>query len=411
MKRTLIVLIVLSLSLFLSLSIFSKDSFAQVVAEIKVGTLLSHTGPLKEFGPAIKNGAVLAGKQFEAAGLRIVFVHEDDETSAIPALNAARKLVGVDKVVAIIGCLSSGVTIPVAESVTIPNGVVQISPASTSPLITDLPADRGRDFLFRTCPSDALQGVVAGRIAAKEVKTASVLYVNNPYGQGLAEEFKKSFEKNGGKVLAMVPHDERAAESYTAELRKALAGNPDALAAYSYPEHAKVYLKEAIEFFNYRSFFFCDGTKSEDIIEALGAANIEGMMGTAPGSVGGKALELFNQAYKREFGTLPPLPFITNAYDGVAVVGLAAYATKLKGKPLTAANIRDNLRFVAGPPGEIIMPGEFKKAFDLLKQGKDINYEGAAGAVDFDRYGDVVTPIEVWKYTRGTMETISQETP
>lgn len=411
MKRTLIVLIVLSLSLFLSLSMYSRDSFAQVVAEIKVGTLLSHTGPLKEFGPAIKNGAVLAGKQFEAAGLKIVFVHEDDETSAIPAVNAARKLVGVDKVVAIIGCLSSGVTIPVAESVTIPNGVIQISPASTSPLITDLPADRGKDFLFRTCPSDALQGVVAGREAAKQIKTASVLYVNNPYGQGLAEEFKKSFEKNGGKVLAMVPHDERAAESYTAELRKALAGNPDALAAYSYPEHAKVYLKEAIEFFNYRSFFFCDGTKSQDIIEALGAANVEGMMGTAPGSVGGKALELFNQAYQKEYGTLPPLPFITNAYDGVAVIGLAAYVTKLKGKPLTAANIRDNLRFVAGPPGEIILPGEFKKAFDLLKQGKDINYEGAAGAVDFDRFGDVVTPIEVWKYTRGTMETIRQETP
>ncbi len=412
MKRTLIVFIVLALTLVSFTAAFaSGERVAEVVAEIKVGTLLAHTGPLKEFGPAIKNGIVLAGKQLGEAGLGITFIHEDSETSAIPATTAARKLVSIDRVVAIIGALSSGVTIPVAESVTIPNGVIQVSPASTSPLITDLPADRGKDFLFRTCPSDALQGVVAGRVAAKQIKTASVLYVNNPYGQGLAEEFRKSFEKNGGKVLAMVPHDERAAESYTAELRKALAGNPEALAAYSYPEHAKIYLKEAIEFFNYRSFFFCDGTKSQDIIVALGAANIEGLMGTAPGSVGGKALQLFNQAYQQEFGTLPPLPFITNAYDGVAVVGLAAYAAKVKGLPLTTANIRDNLRFVAGPPGEIILPGEFKKAFDLLKQGKDINYEGAAGAVDFDRYGDVVTPIEVWKYTKGTIETISMETP
>ena len=54
-------------------------------------------------------------------------------------------------------------------------------------------------------------------------------------GQGLAEGFKKSFEKMGGKVLAMVPHDEKAAESYNAELKKALAGNPDRLAAFSYP--------------------------------------------------------------------------------------------------------------------------------------------------------------------------------
>ena len=195
--------------------------------EIKIGTLLSHTGPLKEFGPNLQNGVVLAAKQMGAAGFEVDLVHEDSETSAIPATNAAKKMVEVDKVVAIIGALSSGVTVPTAESVTIPAGVIQISPASTSPLITVLPSDQKRDFLFRTCPSDALQSVVAGKLAASYNKTASVLYVNNPYGQGLAEGFKKSFEKMGGKVLAMVPHDEKAAESYNAELKKALAGNPD----------------------------------------------------------------------------------------------------------------------------------------------------------------------------------------
>ena len=379
------------------------------VVEIKVGTLLSHTGPLKEFGPNLQNGVVLAAKQMAEAGFEIKLIHEDSETSAIPATNAARKLVEIDKVVAIIGALASGVTIPVAESVTIPNQVIQISPASTSPLITVLPSDRGKDWLFRTCPSDALQGVTAGKLAAEQFKTASVLYVNNPYGQGLMENFKEAFELRGGKVLAEVPHDERAAESYTAELRKALAGNPDVLAAYSYPEHAKVYLKEAIEFFNYRSFFFCDGTKSEDIIKALGAENVEGMMGTAPGAAGGKPLDFFNEMYKKEYDRLPPLPFITNAYDAAVVIGLAAYVTIQKGLDPTSLNIRNNLRNVASPPGEIIMPGEFKKAFDLLKQGKDINYEGAAGAVDFDANGDVVTPIEVWTYTGGTMKTIRLE--
>jgi ABC-type branched-subunit amino acid transport system substrate-binding protein len=274
-------------------------------------------------------------------------------------------------------------------------------------LITVLPADQGRDFLFRTCPSDALQGVVAGRLAASYNATASVLYVNNPYGQGLAEEFKKSFEKMQGKVLAMVPHDEKAAESYTAELRKALAGNPDRLCAFSYPEHAKVYLKEAIEFFNYRKFLFCDGTKSQDIVKALGARNVEGMRGTAPGSAGGEPYFMFNTDYKAEYGQLPPLPFITNAYDGTAVVGLAAYAAKVKGLALNATNIRDQLRIVANPPGEVIKPGEFKKAFGLLRDGRAINYEGAAGSVDFDENGDVITPIEIWKYRRGEIVTVS----
>jgi len=407
MKRVIVFIAILTLALFAVQGAFARGG--KPTEEIKVGTLLSHTGPLKEFGPAIQNGAVLAATQLSDAGLSIKMVHEDSETSAIPATNAAKKLVEIDQVVAVIGALSSGVTMPVAESVTIPAGVIQISPASTSPLITALPTDQGRDFLFRTCPSDALQGAVAGRLAAQEIKTAAILYVNNPYGQGLAEEFKKAFEANGGRVLAMVPHDERAAESYTAELRKALDGNPDALAAYSYPEHAKIYLKEAIEFFDYNSFFFCDGTKSLDIIEALGASNVEGLIGTAPGSTGGKALDLFNAAYTAEFGEAPPLPFIINAYDGVAVVGLAAYAAIQKGLDPTAENIRDNLRAVAGPPGEVILPGEFAKAFELLADGKKINYEGAAGSVDFDKYGDVVTPIEIWTYKGGTIETIRME--
>jgi ABC-type branched-subunit amino acid transport system substrate-binding protein len=390
------------------LLIFSFAFIASApAAEIKVGTLLAHTGPLKEFGPNIQNGAVLAAKQMAAAGFEIQMIHEDSETSAIPATNAAKKLVEIDRVVAIIGALASGVTVPVAESVTSPNNVIMISPASTSPLITVLPADQGRDFLFRTCPSDALQGVVAGRLAASYNATASVLYVNNPYGQGLAEEFKKSFEKMQGKVLAMVPHDEKAAESYTAELRKALAGNPDRLCAFSYPEHAKVYLKEAIEFFNYRKFLFCDGTKSQDIVKALGARNVEGMRGTAPGSAGGEPFFMFNTDYKAEYGQLPPLPFITNAYDGTAVVGLAAYAAKVKGLALNATNIRDQLRIVANPPGEVIKPGEFKKAFGLLRDGRAINYEGAAGSVDFDENGDVITPIEIWKYRRGEIVTVS----
>ena len=407
MKKVWIVVTLVLLVLFSFTTVYAGGKKA---GAIKVGTLLAHTGPLKEFGPAIQNGTVLAAKQLEEAGLKIKLIHEDSETSAIPATNAAKKLVEVDKVVAIVGALASGVTVPVAESVTCPNNVIMISPASTSPLITALPADKGKDFLFRTCPSDALQGVVAGELAAKKIKTASILYVNNPYGQGLAEEFKKSFEKNGGKVLAMVPHDEKAAESYTAELKKALAGDPDALGAYSYPEHAKIYLKEAIEFFNFKNFFFCDGTKSQELIEALGAENLEGLMGTAPGTKGGEPLDRFNEAYQKEYGEKPPLPFITNAYDAMAVIGLAAYRAKVKGLPLTSENIRDNLRAVANPPGEIIMPGEFKKAFQLLEQGKDINYEGAAGSVDFDENGDVVTPIEIWKYSGGTILTVDMVT-
>jgi ABC-type branched-subunit amino acid transport system substrate-binding protein len=398
---------IFSILIILPFLIFSSLSLAQ---ELRIGTLLDYTGPLKEFGPNIKNGCELAAKQLREAGLDVKLFHEDSETSAIPAINAAKKLVEINRVVAIIGSLASGVTIPVAESVTIPNEIIQISPASTSPLVTVLPADKGKDFLFRTCPSDALQGVIAGKLARDlGYKTASVIFVNNPYGQGLAEQFKKSFEKRGGKVLAMIPHDEKASESYTAELKKVMEKKPSIVCAFSYPEHAKVYIKEAIEFFKFKNFLYCDGTKSYDIIKAVGPKNVEGQYGTVAASVKGNAYDMFVGDYTKEFGKLPPLPYITNGYDAVAVVGLAAYACKAKGLPITSKNIRDQLRFVSNPPGEVIKPGEFKKAFQLLDQGKDINYEGASGSVDFDVNGDVVTPIEIWQYKGGDMVTVRIE--
>jgi ABC-type branched-subunit amino acid transport system substrate-binding protein len=264
-------------------------------------------------------------------------------------------------------------------------------------------------------------------------ETAAVMYVNNPYGQGLAEQFKRSFEKRGGKVLAMVPHHEEVTASYASELKTALASayvpaqplvtgrskaalketylpqKPQVLCAFSYPEHAAVYLKEAVDSFKYKSFLFCDGTKSVDIIKAVGADNLEGMMGTAPGSAGGEPYLDFITDFKAEFGSLPPLPFITNAYDAMALIGLAAYAASVKDLALTAENIQAQIRSVANPPGHFIKPGEFEAAFDLLRQGKAINYEGASGSADFDENGDVVTPIEVWQFAGGRIKTFRME--
>jgi len=286
-----------------------------------------------------------------------------------------------------------------------------------------LPEDEapGADFLFRTCPSDALQGVIMGKLGADlGYKTASTLYVNNPYGQGLTEQFKKSFEYRGGKVLEMVPHPEEPKPTYVPELEKALAGKPDVLAAISYPGHATIYLKEAIDVFHYKSFLFCDGTKSLLIPQAVGPENVEGMQGTAAGSALTRSYEIFIAEYVKEYGVLPPLPYITTAYDAIAVIGLAACAGIYCGaKEVTGTVIRDNLRNVANPPGDVIEVAGFKKFLEAAKGCVDgcvdgskaskgaFNYEGAAGSVDFDEHGDVVTPIEIWAYKGGTIVTVS----
>ena len=164
-----------------------------------------------------------------------------------------------------------------------------------------------------------------------QAEKAATIYVNNPYGQGLAEQFKKSFEKRGGKVVAMVPHDEAPAPSYVSELRKAVRDKPDVLAAISYPGHASIYLREAIEGNYIKKFLFCDGTKSLEVVKAIGAKNAEGMMGTAPGSVLTSGYNVFIAEYGKAYGEVPPLPYMTNMYDAVALIGLAVKAAQVDG--------------------------------------------------------------------------------
>jgi branched-chain amino acid transport system substrate-binding protein len=407
---------IIGLMIVAGLVAFHAPAFAEALV---IGTLFDHTGALKDWGPRHQNAVELAAKQMAAAGLDIHFIHRDSQTNAQSAEAAAEKLIVQDKVAAIVGSSSSGVIVPVAEAVTIPRNALLISPGATSPFITDLPQDREADMLFRTCPSDKLQGVVLGKLAASLYKTASVIYVNNPYGQGLARQFQRSFVRRGGFVYTMIPHGEEVASTYIEPLRNAFgrmfstkpfrSGRSDVLCVISYPEQAKVIVKEAIEVYHCKHFLFTDGTKSEALAASVGADRLEGMFGTAPGVAVGEAFLKFDADYTAEFGDFPKSPFIANAYDAAALIGLAAYAVRVKGGPLTSLNIRDQLRAVADPPGTFIGPDQFELAFKLLQAGKDINYEGASGEVDFDRHGDVTAPIEVWRFKAGKIVTYRME--
>jgi hypothetical protein len=132
-------------------------------------------------------------------------------------------------------------------------------------------------------------------------------------------------------------------------------------------------------------------------------------MGTAPGVATGEAYARFSAEYRAAYDKMPTVPFVANAYDAAAIIGLAAYSARIKNQPATSESIRDHLRQVANPPGRFVGPGEFAKAFSILKAGKDINYQGASGALDFDKHGDVIAPIEIWKYVDGKIVTYSME--
>lgn len=132
----------------------------------------------------------------------------------------------------------------------------------------------------------------------------------------------------------------------------------------------------------------------------MGAENLAGFVGTASGTATGPSMDKFRADYEAEYGELEPVPYTANSCDAVVVAALAAAACEAKGMDITPVCIRDMLREVANPPGATITAGveSIRKAIELLKEAKAINYEGAAGSVDFDTKGDVVAPIEVWKY-------------
>jgi branched-chain amino acid transport system substrate-binding protein len=361
---------------------------------VKIGMLLDLTGALEAYGKPIQNGAILAAEHLNAAGgplgRQLELVHRDSQTDPTAGIDAAKKLVELDKVVAMVGPLSSGVTIPVATSVTIPSGIVHISPASTSPQITDL---QDNDLLFRTCPSDALQGKVSGRLAkALGFQTVATIYVNNPYGSGLAKTFAQTLTEHGGKVVATVAYEE-GRPSYRGELDQALKGKPQAIALFSYPENGVTLIRQALELGFTGKFVLADGMKAPEVVQNVGGQYLKGTYGTTPGSREGNAKTRFLEAYTKRFGDKPPKPYIDNCYDAIAVLALAIHHAKSSAPKA----IRDALRHVANPPGEAIEPGDFQRAFDLINQGQKINYRGASGEVDFDDHGDVVTPIEIWK--------------
>ncbi len=400
--------------------VFLLSSAGWAAETIKIGSLTAQTGALAPFGPPIDYGAKLAAAQINGAGgifgRMVEIVTRDTATAPAVGRDAVTKLVEIDKVPAVVGALSSGVTVA-SSSVTIPNGVVLISPASTSPQLTDLKDD---GLVFRTCPSDALQGVVQADVAANQgYKTAAVLFINNAYGRGLARAFTLAFQKRGGTVVAGVAYEE-GKPSYRGEVEEAIRRNPDVLNVIAYPVDGNKQLVEAVEAGYEGDYIFPDGMKGDAVSGGPAKDYIDGSLGTAPGPLEVGEAALFENDYKAFLARqghnddyikeAVTIPFRMQAYDATALIALAI-AKAGAGFPTAPQRrqglaIRDNMRKVAQGRGFEIKYNEFAKAFDLLSKGRDVNYQGVSGPITFDDNGDVrEAAIEIWLVRKG--ETVS----
>ena len=348
-----------------------------------IGFIGGFTGPIESLTPPIFAGAELVVSQVnEQGGIlggELSIISADGACDATAAAAAADKVINTDNVTGVVGALCTGETIGAFNGSGLSGGVVFISPASSAPALTTL---EDNDLVYRTTPSDALQGVkMANLLLAKGVNDIAITYVNNDYGKGFADALAAAYTAGGGTVAANLAHEEGKAD-YRAELGNLVASQNLVILAYANASGNTV-LRQAVESGNFTTYVGGDGMVGDDLLNGIDAAAVEGMIATRAGAPSGAAVDIYN-AFTAE-GFEAGATYAPQAYDAAFLMALAIEKNGSAAREGLSAALRE----VASAPGEKILPGEWAKAKELIAAGTDIDYEGAGGALDFDAAGDV----------------------
>jgi ABC-type branched-subunit amino acid transport system substrate-binding protein len=385
---------------------------AQQPCSHTIGVVVELTGPAGRFGQAAAKSVELAFKEINEAGgaaaCQLAMDLRDSQSQGSVAVDQARQLVDLKRVPAIIGGIISSVSLPILTSVTAPAGVVQISPASSSPTLTRIAQEgKANGIFFRTITSDALQGTAAAKYAMDQgLKKVAIIHVNNDFGVNMVAEFKRAYEALGGQITSTTPYNQGQA-SYAPEVTRALEGEPPALYLVAYPGDGTSIARTWISQGGAAKFLLNDGMNSADFIRDVGPRYLNDAFGTSSGTTKTPSTEHFAKAYPAMSGGFDAnAPAADRAYDAAAILGLAiAQAGRAE-----SAGIRDAIRKVTAGDGEVVHAGPdgFKKALQLIKDGKSIRYEGVIGPVSFDQNGDITGPFRLWRIQNGEVTTVGQ---
>ncbi len=373
---------------------------------LRIGDVLPFTGDLGAYGSnldrAVKLAVDLQNTALASAGLGgtasvQLVASEDGQTQASASVEAATKLVKSDKANVIIGEMASSATIPMAQSVTIPNKIVQISPTSSAPQISTL-KDNG--YLWRTYPSDALQGKVLAQAAVDAFGKGATVNVgarNDAFGTALLKLFKSEYAKRGGKVGKSVLWNPTQA-NFDTEAQRLVDGAPAGWVIIDFPDTFEKFAPSLVRSGKWSAAktLMTEALRNKDVLSRIGDP-VNGLRGTAASAAGGPAGAAFATYWKRHVkGAKAYTSFEGTALDAANVAFLAA----VKGCSSSPQKIKANLRAVSGPPGTKVTFLTLGKAVKLLLAGKDVDYEGAFSPVDFDANGDIGSGVfEIWRNT------------
>jgi branched-chain amino acid transport system substrate-binding protein len=385
--------------------------------DLTIGDSIPLTGDLSDYGPPGQKASDLAisviNKAIQQAGVddSVKVVHEDNETNPQAAVQAARKLVDSDGASCITGAWASSDTIPTAQSVSIPDGVLQISPASTSDEITDLNDD---GLVNRTSPPDSFQGptlanTIADALGGAQGKTVNIGARNDSYGTGLTQTFGDAWKDLGGSVGQQVIYDPEQ-PSYDSEAAQITSGNPDATVIIDFPE---TFVKVAPALQRTGNWdpskgWFTDGLASSSLTEDVSPDIVSGMRGTAPGAPDkGEASTAFDQLYtSTDPKDVDRQTFDAQQFDATILCYLAAVAAgSTDGKDMA-----DKVQDVSAPPGTPYTWEQLPEAIKALKAGQDIDYQGASGAIDMDDAGDATAGVyDIYTFKGANLDVIGEQ--
>ena len=361
---------------------------------LKLGGVLPLTGALAFLSPPEIAGAELAVADINAAGgvlgKPVEWSVEDSSDGDHPEIApaSATKLLseGVD---AIVGAAASGVTRLIIDQVT-KNKTVQISMSNTAPDLTDW-KDGG--YYFRTAPSDLLQGAIVGnQIVADGNENVAIIYQQTAYGEGLEAKAKAVIEAAGAKVVSSLPFPE-AETNFDTIVDQTIAAGADSVLVISYDEIKKIVPALQKKNFDGSKIYFVDGNLA-NFSDQSWKGYIEGAKGTLPG---GQTDEAFKKRasdlYKTNHGEeLKEFAYLAETYDAVILLALAAEQAGNDSGEAIAANMQS-----VSTGGEKVT--DFAAGLAAIKDGKDIDYDGFSGPIEFDSNGDPTGAfIGIYKY-------------
>ena len=347
---------------------------------IKLGTLTPLTGAGGSYGPSMRKSMSWVVEQINGAGgvqgRRVELVSEDDQTNPDAGVRAARKLIDVDKVAAVMGTWASSVTTAVAplcwESKTF------LTTVSGSDTITQLPH---QGYLVRTQPNTHLQvAKLSAFLLQIGVKRVFILSAQTPFAEPTHRLLTEALPKGGAQVAGQVIYD-KDKTTFRSEIDQALRANPDMIYLNGYTPDLTVLMKDLFKA-GYSGQRVAQGyAANPKLLASLPTEVTDGIYVISPSP------SIDSAVYKRlatALGVDEVDPYSAQCHDHASLVCLAI----AKAREATGTAIRDNIRKISQGPGAKV--DNAVDGLKLLAQGKEINYEGASGPCDFTETGDII---------------------